>query len=224
MKTMRWLVGLAAISTAVACGSAPVDVGQTDPESSDEALSKSWQKLVGAFEGQGGSIGAIVFTSETGNGGHTFFADVDNGIRCIKAPCPSTSRIEGWYTAGTKYVTLHVTKTVGHTTATDYSGKYAWSFKYLNGRYLQLSKGQDSQSLKDVGTYCQAAEDCADQDFVHVMCVGHFTCNQNRCGYSCGWNPPPSGVKCGSKTCGAGDYCCNPVMSICAPKGAFCIQ
>ena len=114
MKTMRWLVGLAAISTAVACGSAPVDVGQTDPESSDEALSKSWQKLVGAFEGQGGSIGAIVFTSETGNGGHTFFADVDNGIRCIKAPCPSTSRIEGWYTAGTKYVTLHVTKTVGH--------------------------------------------------------------------------------------------------------------
>jgi len=220
MKTIRGWVGLAAvISTVVACGGAGPDAAATDDEA--DALS-SWQKVVGAFEGQGGSIGAVVFTNDPESHGHHFFADVDNGIRCIKAPCPSTSRVEGWFTANTKNLTLHVTKTTGPATATDYSGKYAWSFSYLNGRYLQLSKDGVKQSLKDVGTYCAAPEDCVDQDFVHVMCVGHFTCNQNRCGYACGWNPPP--VKCGNKTCGAGDYCCNPVMSICAPKGAFCIQ
>ncbi len=31
-------------------------------------------------------------------------------------------------------------------------------------------------------------------------------------------------VKCGTATCGAGTFCCNPVMSICAPEGMMCIQ
>jgi PrcB C-terminal len=35
---------------------------------------------------------------------------------------------------------------------------------------------------------------------------------------------PPAGEKCGSNTCAAGDYCCNPSCGICAPKGGACIQ
>ncbi len=33
-----------------------------------------------------------------------------------------------------------------------------------------------------------------------------------------------TGVHCGQTVCGEGLYCCNPVMSICAKPGMFCIQ
>ncbi len=32
------------------------------------------------------------------------------------------------------------------------------------------------------------------------------------------------GVACGTTTCKAGLYCCNPLMNICAPEGMMCIQ
>lgn len=32
------------------------------------------------------------------------------------------------------------------------------------------------------------------------------------------------GVPCGTNVCGAGTYCCNPVMSICAKVGMMCIM
>merc|ERR1712154_705235 len=32
------------------------------------------------------------------------------------------------------------------------------------------------------------------------------------------------GIACGKAQCGAGEYCCNPLCSICAPIGNFCIQ
>ena len=205
------------IITIVGCGTAP-DVGQDDEES-EAAISTSWEKLAGAWEGQGGGIGALVLERTPDVHGHHFFADVDNGIRCITTPCPSVSRLEGYYTATTKNLWLHVTS--GSSGVNDYAGKYTYKFSYLNGKYLQLSKDGETQSLKYVPTYCAEADDCAEQDFVHILCVGHFTCKANHCGYSCGVQ---QGTKCGSKTCGAGTYCCNPVMSICAPNGGYCIQ
>lgn len=33
-----------------------------------------------------------------------------------------------------------------------------------------------------------------------------------------------SGISCGTKVCEGGQYCCNASCSICAPKGAVCIQ
>lgn len=33
-----------------------------------------------------------------------------------------------------------------------------------------------------------------------------------------------TGTPCGTNVCGAGTYCCNPVMSICAKIGMMCIQ
>ena len=35
---------------------------------------------------------------------------------------------------------------------------------------------------------------------------------------------PPPGPTCGSNTCAAGQFCCNPSCGICAPKGGACIQ
>ncbi len=208
------LLGL--LLSVVGCGTAP-DVAQTDEES-EEALSTSWTKLVGAWDGQFGGIQALVLESTPDVHGHHFFADVDNGIRCIKAPCPSTARVEGYYTATTKNLWLHVTS---GSSGIDHSGKYAYKFTYLNGKYLELTKDGDTQSLKYTGTYCTTADDCAEQDFVHILCVGHYTCNKHSCGYACGVQ---QGIKCGTKTCGTGTYCCNPVMSICTPNGGYCIQ
>lgn len=207
------LFGLLAL---VGCGTAPD--AQSDEETSEEALA-TWTKLAGAWAGQGGGgIQALVLERTPDVHGHHFFADVDNGIRCIKAPCPSTSRVEGYYTSTTKNLWLHVTS---GSSGIDYSGKYGYEFAYLNGKYLELAKDGDTQSLKYVDTYCTGADDCAEQDFVHILCVGHYTCNKNHCGYACGVQQP---IKCGTKTCGAGTYCCNPIMSICAPNGGYCIQ
>lgn len=36
--------------------------------------------------------------------------------------------------------------------------------------------------------------------------------------------PSAGGAPCGSATCKAGEYCCNPSCSICAPDGGFCTQ
>jgi hypothetical protein len=33
-----------------------------------------------------------------------------------------------------------------------------------------------------------------------------------------------SGITCGTKVCGTGQYCCNASCSMCAPMGAACIQ
>lgn len=33
-----------------------------------------------------------------------------------------------------------------------------------------------------------------------------------------------NGITCGTKVCGAGQYCCNASCSMCAPMGAACIQ
>jgi hypothetical protein len=32
------------------------------------------------------------------------------------------------------------------------------------------------------------------------------------------------GITCGKNTCGAGEYCCDPLCGTCAPKGASCVQ
>jgi hypothetical protein len=173
------LLGL--VLTAFGCGTAPDS--ETD-ESSEDAL--TWSKLAGAWQGQGdGGIHALVLERTPDIHGHHFFADVDNGIRCFRAPCPSTSRLEGYYTATKKNVWLHVTS--GSSGSRDYDGKYTYKFNYLNGKYLQLTKDGESQSLKYVDTYCSTADDCVEQDFVHILCVGHYTCKTNHCGYACGF-------------------------------------
>ena len=41
-------------------------------------------------------------------------------------------------------------------------------------------------------------------------------------GGSAGSSPPP--VQCGSTTCPAGQVCCDPSCSLCAPNNALCVQ
>jgi hypothetical protein len=175
MSRKYTLLGMVAF--VAACGTAPIDATGED----QAEINSAWTKIAGAYQGDSG-IGAIVFERTPDIHGHHFFADVDNGIRCITTPCPSSSRIEGYYTATSKNLWLHVTK--GDSGAFDYEGKYAWK---STGKSLLLTKDNATQTLGPIDTYCQSASDCTNQDYVHILCVGHATCNSdNRCGYQCG--------------------------------------
>jgi hypothetical protein len=164
--------------TAVACGTAPMDATGED----EAAINRSWEKVTGAYQGDAGIYG-IVFESTPDVHGHHFFADVDNGIRCITTPCPSTSRLEGYYTVTSKSLWLHVTS--GDSGAFDYAGKYAWK---STGKGIALTKDGSTQNFSSVDTYCQQAKDCINQSYIHILCVGYAVCNsENRCGYQCGY-------------------------------------
>lgn len=53
----------------------------------------------------------------------------------------------------------------------------------------------------------------------NVLCAKGEVFSQKAC--TC---VPEKGQKCGTKTCGQGDYCCNASCGMCAPIGAMCIQ
>lgn len=56
------------------------------------------------------------------------------------------------------------------------------------------------------------------------LCVSgyHWDSSPEVCG--CVPDRPRKGAKCGSRTCGEGQYCCNASCGICAPLGGVCIQ
>jgi hypothetical protein len=58
---------------------------------------------------------------------------------------------------------------------------------------------------------------CDDQTYSNE-CLAHQAGVSVKSQGACG------GVPCGRTVCGAGSYCCNPIMDICAPIGMACIQ
>jgi hypothetical protein len=77
-------------------------------------------------------------------------------------------------------------------------------------------------------TACPAGEMCVDGDAgprcitrcAAVRCASGTTCVADAAGVRC----EPTGVRCGTTTCGAGLVCCNPLRNICTRPGMFCIQ
>lgn len=55
-----------------------------------------------------------------------------------------------------------------------------------------------------------------------ALCIQGYVWSQKTC--SCVPEKQHGGVTCGTKTCGAGQYCCNSSCGICAPFGSACIQ
>jgi hypothetical protein len=236
MKLHRFAVTALFLATAAAAGCASNPDATDDATDDESALaSRAWEDLVGAYDATSGpDFQQIVLTRSIESSGHHFFANVDNGIRCIKAPCPSTDRIEGWYTAGPKTLTLHSS-----------AGTSRYNYT-LNGKgELTIKRGGVTHVLSSVGTYCDDAEDCGEQSYIHIMCAGHATCGASHsCGYTCGVPLPDGGSDagdagkpdadagkdagkgpaCGTTTCAVGDVCCNPLMNICTKPGMFCIQ
>lgn len=160
-----------------------------DPSAASEDELTTAQ-LAGIWVAESGPIDRIEFTKDKaktlgGWSGRQFSASVDNGVRCITTPCPSSDDVAGVYRVsfGTRVTFASYDKP--SLTFSKYLGDYTM---YLKNKQLHLKK--------------------TDGTVVSVL---------RR-------EEKPVGEKCGNAVCGAGTYCCNPLMSICVKEGMMCIQ
>jgi len=207
MKTtwLVWSLGvLGAVSSLSGCVGAGADtsaVEEEDAVTAEELRAPSWSQLRGAWRGQSGPYTGLVLTeTREGNGRH-FFADVDTGIRCITTPCPSGGRIEGRYTSGPLTLTLSPVGRPSRELA-EYYGRFYYT---LQRNTLTLVRGgRVVARLVRANSYCNEAEDCAEQGLITPRCLGAFTCTDNACGYRCG---QPAPVTCDTLRCDIGYFC-----------------
>ncbi len=215
------VLGCAFVSLQGCTADAPADEADAEEaETSADELTANAKKIVGAFHGAGTvrppTFEGIVFAQ---NG--TFFADLDTGIRCITAPCPSSAHLEGTFSATKSYIRL--TAKAG-TASTDFYGRYKYT---LSGDKLSFSRTANgatwSQSLSKEISYCAAATDCDGQGLIHPMCLGGWTCSTaNTCAFKCGVLPvdtslwPASATKLVAESPGGGFTPPPPPGSTCA--------
>jgi hypothetical protein len=240
MSSHKLLIGLSALFlvSAAALGGCAVDAADAEAveESGESELSAAGKALIGSYVDDTGAFKGLVLTHVKHGQRNEFWADVDTGVRCITTPCPSSERIEGTFTAGTKTITLR------STSASSFAQHLLGQYRYTKqGDKLTLFRKDFSQSLAASVSYCAEASDCWSQDLIHPMCLGGWTCSpQNTCGWKCGSFPvdpdpvdPPAGAVClSSSSCAAGEYCttedgvCNPygMLAVCAGTCALAPQ
>lgn len=90
-----------------------------DVESEDDLTAAA---LVGRYTFDNGAGRPPMFRSLELRADKSFYADIDTGIRCVRAPCPSGAQLWGTYTAGTKFLTLRAGQGAE---ASDFYGRYA---------------------------------------------------------------------------------------------------
>jgi hypothetical protein len=217
MEFTRTLATFALSLAAFAgCYSAP-DAGLDDTgEAVDEAVGTSWRPFVGAWVGDSGPFRGLVFTQQTRSRGRHFFAYVDNGIRCVRAPCPSEAQVEGYFTAASRTVTLRPSPAVTFPTVS--FGVYQYA---LRGERLTLSQGgRVVAELRKAVSYCGEASDCAEQSLIAPRCLGRWTCTAERaCRYVCG--TPIS--TCANVRCSATTHCVESATGPrCVANGPSC--
>jgi hypothetical protein len=111
MNAIRLMLGAVLVSTlSVACAAPTAATSEEAEQATAEAL--GYTSLAGSYASTDGPIYTINFTKTAaqtlGGGvkGHSFTATMDNGIRCIAAPCPSTSDVTGVYVVSGHKLTL----------------------------------------------------------------------------------------------------------------------
>ena len=216
------VLGLSVFACSVESAEDPADAEEASSTESDVVANV--QKLAGSFTmTSGGASPTIDGLVLNANG--TFFADIDTGIRCFRAPCPSSARIAGRFTATKSYVRL--SPNAGDA-STSYHGRYAYKLS-SDASSLSLSKKTNgfewSEQLSKGNSYCAAPVDCESQGLVHPMCVGSWTCGSseaNTCGYKCGGVVPAALIPADAtqftaSSPGGGFRPAAPVGSTCAP-------
>lgn len=213
------------LSTSFAVTGCAADTSEEDTavEGTEEELTKAGKALIGSYTDDSGAFKGLILTEVKQGQANEFIADVDTGIRCITAPCPSSERITGTFTAGPKTITFK------SQTASEHVQHLLGKYNYLvQGKKLSLWKKNFSQSLAKTTSYCAQADDCYAQNIIHPMCMGQFDCEQNSCSWSCvPWPPPPPPLdECkGSdeQTC-LSKATCQPVYgpSACSADGLIC--
>ncbi len=207
------------LGALLAVGGCAADTSQDNGEqqASEEELTASASKLVGAYQDAAGSVRPPTFRGLVFKSDGTFFADIDTGIRCVRAPCPSEQKISGKYTATKNYV--HLNQGVG-AEASSFYGRYSYS---LTTKKLSLSRSDWSgwtNTMSPEISYCVETKDCDGQGIIHPMCVGHFDCASNTCGYKCGIAVTPiwsaASTKLVAQNAGGGFVRPGPAGSTCA--------
>jgi hypothetical protein len=163
---------------------------ESNTEAADDDLTGAAEQLVGAYKGENNPFTGLVLTGEKVGQQAKFFADVDTGIRCFRAPCPSSARIEGTWSAGSKTITLRaeIPAAGNFGLAERLIGKYDYR---VQGQTLSLSKDGSTYSLSKEHSYCAAPADCDRQGIITPACVGSFTCSEvSTCSWRCGAPPP----------------------------------
>jgi hypothetical protein len=213
-----------ALSTAAITGCA-ADTSNDEEvvEESEDELTKAGKALIGSYKDDSGKFQGLILTNVKKGQANEFIADVDTGIRCITTPCPSSERITGTFTAGTKTITLK------SSTASPLVQPLLGKYNYLvQGAKFSIWRKGYAQSLEKVPSYCAQSDDCYKQDIIHPMCMGQFDCEQNSCSWSCvPWPPPPPPLDpckgSDESTCLSKSFC-EPVYgpSACSPDGRIC--
>lgn len=198
------LVAVALVSTGALAGCA-ADTSNDEEgvvEESEEELTKAGKALIGAYKDDG-KIQGLILTNVKKGQANEFTADIDTGIRCITTPCPSSERVTGTFTAGTKTITFK--SSTASALVQPLLGKYNY---LVQGKKFSLWRKGYAQSLEKVPSYCTQPSDCYGQDIIHPMCLGQFDCEQNSCSWSCS-NPPPLDPCKGSDetTCLSKSFC-----------------
>lgn len=188
MKSLSVVVFAAALATLAGCAA---ETNSTDPAaSSNEDLSASILKLSGAYHAPADAAsGSASFKGIVFNGDGTFFADVDTGARCIKAPCDvATARLSGTYMTTGHSVVL---SPASGESSNEFYGRYdvviaddgTVSFTHAGEGVAPLTT-----KVEPASSYCAAAVDCGSQNLIHPMCApGGWTCSAaSACSFTCG--------------------------------------
>lgn len=223
-----FILAALSLSTLVAAsGCAAADVADADEmtEETEAELSKAGKALIGSYKDDSGAFRGLILTANKAGHANEFIAEVSTGIVCITTPCPTSEKITGTFTAGSKTINFK------STTASPYVQHLLGRYKYLvQGAKLSLYRGKTfSQSLEKVDNYCSEASDCYAQDIIHPECWGSgFSCSaQNTCEWSCSPTPPPPPPPpppCVGRTLEQCNGLCQPIFgpSACTPDGRIC--
>lgn len=179
--------GFVAVPGCVADASDPREDGESEGiVASQDELTTSAARLVGAFHGAGGAARPPTFEGIVFQQSGDFFADVDTGLRCVRAPCPSHVRLVGRFRATRNHVRL--SPRAGESPQS-FHGLYRYT---LANDKLTLSRAGApwsawANTLDKELSYCAQPTDCEAQSLIHPMCAGSWTCGGERsCGWSCG--------------------------------------
>ena len=166
-STVTSLASLIAIcALGAGCSVATSEDANATGEDAEELVNEGAAPLVGTFKDDSGSFHKLVLSDKSFRNGNKFTADVSTGIVCVVAPCPSAAHIEGWFTAGSKTITLRADEP-GF--AEHLLGKYRWQ---LQGDKLTLTRAGFQQSLAKIAdkldntcvslsqTECSSAPSC----------------------------------------------------------------
>jgi hypothetical protein len=125
-----------ALATSVVTGCAvDADQDMSADGASEDMLTAAATKLVGKYEGK--STVYPQYTAIALNANGTFVADIDTGIRCITAPCPSAVHLEGTFSATAN--TLKLAPAAGKPKNATFHRDYSYS---LNAGRLVISSNQ----------------------------------------------------------------------------------